>query len=106
MDKLSGSQKRWLRGRAHGLKPVVRLGKQGLTDGALAEVDLALASHELIKVHCAGSREEKAETMERIATELAAAAVSQIGNVLILYREQADPKKRVIHLPTAADRGE
>lgn len=99
MDKLSGSQKRWLRGRAHGLKPVVRLGKQGLTEGALAEVDSALGAHELIKIHCAGTREEKAEAGERITAALSATAVGQIGNVLILYREQPDPEKRTIHLP-------
>jgi RNA-binding protein len=102
MDELSGSQKRWLRGRAHGLKPVVRIGKQGLTASALAEVELALASHELIKIHSPGSREEKQATAQHLEEQLAASAVGAIGNVVILFRPSADPEKRVIHLPTGS----
>ena len=47
---LSNKQKQYLKGLAHALKPVVQLGGNGFTEGVLAEIDNALAHHELIKV--------------------------------------------------------
>lgn len=57
-------QKQYLKGLAHSLKPVVMLGQHGLTEGVLAEIDAALAHHELIKVRVAG---EDRETKQLIA---------------------------------------
>lgn len=99
MAKLTGSQRKWLRGEAHGLKPVVRIGKNGLTEATLEEIDLALASHELIKVQAVVGREEKPEVAARIEEELGAEAVGQIGHMLVLYRRNRDPKKRKVELP-------
>ena len=47
---LSNKQKQYLKGLAHSLKPVIQLGNNGLTEGVLAETDIALNHHELIKV--------------------------------------------------------
>jgi RNA-binding protein len=47
---LSNKQKQYLKGLAHSLKPVVQLGNNGLTEGVLAEIDVAITHHELIKV--------------------------------------------------------
>ncbi|HJX27628.1 MAG TPA: ribosome assembly RNA-binding protein YhbY [Thermoanaerobaculia bacterium] len=98
MEKLKGSQRKWLRGQAHSLKPVVQIGKNGLTEGTLREIDLALDTHELIKVQAVASKEEKQELARQIAEELEAETVGQIGHVLILYREQEDPDKRQFDL--------
>jgi RNA-binding protein len=48
--KLSNSQLRFLRGLAHALKPVVLVGNKGVTAPLVAELDGALAHHELVKV--------------------------------------------------------
>src|SRR3954449_11103289 len=104
MTKLTGAQRKYLRGLAHSLKPLVRIGKQGLTEGALHEIDAALDSHELIKVHAPGTKEEKQDLAQRVEKATAAAAVGQIGHVLIFYREQADPEKRKVAVPES--RGE
>lgn len=98
MAKLKGSQRKWLRGQAHSLKPVVQIGKNGLTEGTLREIDLALDSHELIKIQAVASKEEKLEMARQIEEELEAEAVGQIGHVLILYREHEDPDKRQFDL--------
>ena len=44
------SRKKSLKAQAHHLKPVVLLGAKGLTEAVIAETDVALLSHELIKV--------------------------------------------------------
>jgi len=99
MAALKGSQRKWLRGQAHALRPSVQIGRQGLGEGALSEIDLALDAHELIKVQAVAPKEEKQEMGRRIAAELGAELVGLIGHVLILYRRQADPEKRQIELP-------
>jgi RNA-binding protein len=99
MAGLRGSQRKWLRGQAHTLRPVVQIGRQGLSEGALREIDAALDIHELIKVQALVSREEKQEIAEHIAAALRAEVVGSIGHVLILYRRQPDPEQRKIELP-------
>ena len=42
--------KKFLRARAHSLKPVVITGQHGVTPAVLNEINLALDHHELIKV--------------------------------------------------------
>ena len=54
--KLSESQKRHLRTLAHHLKPVVWVGQHGLKESVIAEIELALDSHELIKVKVVADR--------------------------------------------------
>ena len=58
---VNDKQKRYLRGLAHPLKPVVMLGNKGLTDNVHAEIDNALSRHELIKIKISGA--EKAERL-------------------------------------------
>ena len=95
--KLSNKQKRFLKGLAHPLKPVVQLGGNGLTEGVLAEIDNALNHHELIKVKVpSDDREEKALIMDAIIRETASEKLQVIGHTLILYRPSEECK---IQLP-------
>lgn len=99
MTTLTGSQRKWLRGQAHSLKPIVQIGKQGLTEGTIRQVDEALDAHELIKVQAAVPREEKEEIANRLASEVEAEVAGRIGHIIILYRENPDPEKRIYELP-------
>ncbi len=47
---LKGSDRKYLRGLAHNLKPVVHIGKAGLAPSVLTAIDEALDHHELIKI--------------------------------------------------------
>ena len=90
-----------LRGEAHGLAPVVRIGDNGLTDGVHGAIDDALEAHELIKVRC-GSECPQApkEVGEALAERLRAAFVQKLGRTVLLYRRH--PKKPKINLPASA----
>lgn len=48
---MNSADKKKLRADAHTLKPVVMIGQSGLTAAVLAEIELALGSHELIKLN-------------------------------------------------------
>jgi RNA-binding protein len=96
---ISSQQRRWLKQQAHHLKPVVLLGQAGLTDAVLAEVELALDHHELIKVRVnGGDRDERDAEVSAIAARTGAQLVQRIGNIAIYFR--SNPKhKDPIRLP-------
>lgn len=98
---LTGAQRQWLRGQAHALSPAVQLGRQGLSEAALRQIDAALAAHELIKVQAIVPRKEKGALAETLAERLGAEVAGVIGHVFILYRRHPDPAKRRIELPRA-----
>jgi RNA-binding protein len=76
-----------LKGRAHGLEPVVQIGQAGLTDAVIAEIERALIAHELIKVRVGGEdREERAATIEALCARTDAAAVQSVGKIVVLWR--------------------
>ena len=94
---LTRTQIRHLRGLCHPLDPVVMVADKGLTDNVRAEVELALDSHELIKVKLRGDREQRKAWAEDLVASTGAAAVQQIGQVVCLYRRH--PEKPRIQLP-------
>jgi RNA-binding protein len=97
---LSERQLRHLRGLAHALRPVVRLGNAGLTDAVVRVTERALADHELIKVKApGGDRTARAALFTALASRTASALVQRIGNVAVLYR--ASPGLPRILLPDA-----
>ena len=96
---LSKNQLQFLKGEAHNLKPVVLLGANGLTEGVLAEVELALEHHELIKVKVpTDDREMKVQIFDAIIRETGAIKINKIGHVLTLYKANPE-RKKPIQLP-------
>ena len=96
MKPLTSAQRKRLRGLAHGLNPLVQLGKSGLTAAALAQIDKELADHELIKVRFLASKQAKDALVAEMELRLACGAAGRVGHVAILYRPHADPDKRQI----------
>ncbi len=89
--ELSEKQLRHLRGLAHVLKPVIRLGGAGLTDAVAKETHRALHDHELIKVKApGGDREARDAAFSDLAERTGSAVVHRIGNVAVLYRPRRD----------------
>ncbi len=94
---LKSAQVRHLRGLCHDLHPVVTVADKGLTDNVLAEVEQALAHHELIKVKLRGDRDQRREWNDAIAGHTGAAVVQTIGQVACYFRR--NPEKPRISLP-------
>ncbi|HAT1596923.1 TPA: ribosome assembly RNA-binding protein YhbY [Legionella pneumophila] len=82
------SFKQSLKAKAHHLKPVVLLGAKGLTEAILAETNVALLAHELIKVKINGAeKEDRMQMAKALCEQLDAELVQMIGNTLVLYRK-------------------
>jgi len=95
---LTSKQRQYLKGLAHALEPVVRIGRAGASPSVIEETKRSLHAHELIKV-----RIENDDSAQRkaLAAELAAACDAEvagtIGKLAILYRARdEDP---AIELP-------
>ena len=87
MVALSSRERAHLKGRAHSLEPVVRIGQAGVTPEVVAEVDRALAAHELIKVSIAvEDRADRRDLGEALAGRVDATPVHRVGKILILWR--------------------
>jgi RNA-binding protein len=85
--RLTPALKKFLKIRAHALKPVVMTGQHGLTPAVLNEINLALDYHELIKVRLnAADREDRKAMTEAIRADTAAELIQAIGHVITLYR--------------------
>jgi RNA-binding protein len=94
---LTNKQKQFLKAKAHELKPVILLGGNGLTEGVVAEIEVALNFHELIKIKVpTEDREEKNLIMDAIVRETKADKVQVIGKTLVLFRHSNEKK---IQLP-------
>ena len=96
---MTGRQRKYLRGLAHTLKPVVHVGKQGLSETVSGQISEALNHHELIKVKFGEAKDEKNEICAEIEGQLGAERVGMIGHVAIFYRPAEDPEERKIRLP-------
>ncbi|WP_019593925.1 ribosome assembly RNA-binding protein YhbY [Thioalkalivibrio sp. ALM2T] len=91
---LTDAQRRHLRSLAHPRKPIVTIGRNGLTDAVLAELELALTHHELVKIKVnIGDREVRNGTVEELCERTGAARVQRVGYVATLFRRNPDDPK-------------
>jgi RNA-binding protein len=89
--RLSGKQKRYLKGLAQNRKAVVTVGSKGLAESVMTEIDEALTRHELLKIKLpALPREDRERLLASICNATGADQVQSIGRVGILFRA-ADP---------------
>lgn len=92
---LSEKQKKYLRGLAHSLKPVVTVGDAGLSESLLAELDLQISHHELVKVRVrAADRDARDGIIAELCAHAGAELITRTGNVALLYRRNEE-KPRV-----------
>jgi RNA-binding protein len=92
---LDGARRKRLRGLAHGLEPVVQVGRAGVTAAVLESVDAALAAHELIKVRL-HEPEDKRAAARALADGTRSALVGLIGHTVVLYRPHPESPKIVL----------
>ena len=84
---LTGKQKRFLRKEAHHLKPIFQIGKSGIHDVFIKEIQDALEARELIKINVLRNAIEEPEMAGRILAEKTGAELVQVlGSTITLYK--------------------
>jgi len=95
---ITGKQRSYLRSMANGIKPITQIGKAGLSDSFLEQLDLALDSRELVKITILEtSLLDTKETANEVAEKVRAEFVQAIGNKFVIYRKNHENPK--IELP-------
>lgn len=95
MKELTPAERRAMRARAHRLHPLVMIGNAGLTPAVLKEIDIALKSHELIKIRMLGEdRVAREHAIDAICDSLDASPVQVIGKMIVVYRAAPEPEKK------------
>ncbi len=91
---LKGKERSYLRSMANGIKPITQIGKSGITDAFLEQLDLALDSRELVKVTVLEtSLLDAKDAANQIAESLRAEFVQAIGNKFVIYRKNHENPK-------------
>ena len=85
-EELSNRELRELKARAQRLKPMLKVGKDGLSPAFLKAVDDTLTHHDLVKVKFDEFKKHKKELGPKLAESVAANLVMQVGHVVVLFR--------------------
>ncbi|MEY4768225.1 MAG: hypothetical protein RL637_864 [Pseudomonadota bacterium] len=83
---VNSSRIRQLKAQAHHLNPVVMIGQAGLTTPVIAEIEVALLAHELIKIKIRADKAERLQMTQQICSETQAHLIQQIGLCTVIYR--------------------
>jgi len=97
---ITSKQRSYLRSLAHNLDPIVYIGKSGVTENVIKEMDECLENRELIKVKLQeGCELNPKDVANELLPQLGAEFVQAIGRKFSIYRQSSDPEKRQIVLP-------
>jgi len=88
---LTGKQRSYLRKLAHGIRPVIQVGKEGVSDNFIAQLERTIEDRELIKISVLeNSGLETKETANEIIKKTNAEFVQAIGRKIVIYRESRE----------------
>ncbi|KRN34244.1 ribosome assembly RNA-binding protein YhbY [Liquorilactobacillus mali] len=97
MNLLSGKQKKFLKTKAHNMRPIFQVGKEGVSDKWVEQIKNALDKRELIKINVLqGSDFEASEVSDYLTENTDIIVVQVIGHVLVLYRQSSKVENREI----------
>ncbi len=94
---LTSKQRAYLRGLANTMEPIFLIGKGGVTEAMMHEIDYALEARELIKIKVLNnSMTDVREASEEIAKFLDADVVQVIGGKFVLYKPSKDNPRIIL----------
>jgi RNA-binding protein len=94
---LTSKQRSYLRGLANNINSIFQVGKNGIADNFIKQIEEALEARELIKVNVLNNAFcETKEIASEIATNSGAELVQVIGSKIVLYKESKENKKIIL----------
>lgn len=87
---MNSEQLKQMKTKAHELKPVIMIGQAGLTEAVLKEIEIALDTHELIKIKIRAEKEERKLIQQHVCSETKAELVQSIGQIIVIYRKKPE----------------
>lgn len=87
---LTQADKKKLRGIAQRMEPALLIGKQGLTESVLKEIQTALGRDELVKIRFHVSREPMLELCQAIENQTRCTRVGNVGKTASFYKAKEE----------------
>lgn len=95
---MTSKQRAYLRGLANTIEPIFQIGKNGITDVLIQQLDNALEARELIKITVLETAPENVKDLGNTISERTGSIfVQAVGNKITLFRQKKKNSK--IHLP-------
>ena len=90
---LRGKERAALRAQANKMQAILQIGKNGIEENLITQVDDALTARELIKIKVLDtSMEDPREVADFFARELSAEVIQVVGFTIVLYRKNPEKK--------------
>ena len=99
---MNGKLKKKLRAIGHGLKAVVTVAGNGLSESVIAELNRALDDHELIKLKMFGDKAERAIVVSSLKVIPDTAIVQVVGGMALIYRASREPNPELSNIARAS----
>ena len=94
---LTGKQKRYLRSLAHNIDPTFQIGKGGINENMISQIDETIEKRELIKIHVLQNNfDDKNELANELSQATKSELVQVIGSMIVLYKESQENKDIVL----------
>lgn len=86
---MTSKERAALRAKANPLEPIIQIGKEGISDNLITQIDDTLDTRELIKirVHLETAPDAPRKFADELAQRLEAEVIQVIGGVIVLYRK-------------------
>ena len=94
--ELTGKQKRYLRSLAVNIRPIVQIGKSGLSNEILTSIRHAADARELIKVNILQNSDETAKDVAAMIDEMGLNVVQIIGRNVVVFKVSDRKENRKI----------
>ena len=93
---MTGKERAVFRAQANTLEPIIQIGKDGISENLIKQVDDTLNARELIKIriHLETSPKTPRECAQELAGVLSAEIIQVIGGIIVLYRERKEEKTK------------
>ena len=97
--ELKGKERQFFKKEAHSIKPIFQIGKGGLSEEMIQQIQFAIEKRELIKVSLLqNTMEEPQEAAEVLAEQTGSTIIQVIGHTIVLYKQARSPKNRDISI--------
>ena len=94
--ELTGKQKRYLRSLAVNIRPIVQIGKSGVSNEILTSIRHAADARELIKVNILQNSDETAKDVAAMVDEMGLNVVQIIGRNVVVFKVSDRKENRKI----------
>ena len=98
---MTSKERAELRAKAHHLRPIASIGKGGISDDFISNIDISLEALELIKVNILQNCDIPAEeAAQELSKRTRSEVVQVVGKKITLYR-YSHTKNKVVHTPNS-----